>query len=115
MGKAAGIWKKIKNFGKEVWNGITNITDKVVKPLAPLIKPILQVVDKTQISPMLLDTFTNTVDSINEGGGIENTVNNVVNGIGSIFKNGKKAINTNSGGGTNNAALERLKQSGAVW
>lgn len=121
MGKAAGIWKKIKKVGSKLWDGISLVNNKVIQPMKPLLSTILSIFDKTKISPLLLNTVSDAIDNINDG---KDVINEVVNDGINFFmdtqnpdKRYKMANQSQPKNKIFNKAFddEKLLNSGAVW
>lgn len=37
----AGFWKKLKEIGSKIWDGVKSVAKNVVKPLADIAAPVL--------------------------------------------------------------------------
>ena len=70
MGKAAGIFKKIKavakTIGSKLGKAASWLNENVLKPAGKVVKPLLNVVDKTGIGSKIYDGVTKVIDYGND-------------------------------------------------
>lgn len=66
MGKAAGIWKKIKKIGKEIGNGAAKafawLNTNILQPVKPLIHNAIDMVDESGLGSKIFDGVTDAYD-----------------------------------------------------
>ena len=70
MGKAAGVWKKIKAFakttGQKIGKAASWLNENVLKPAGKVIKPVIDIIDPTGLGTKIYDGVTKVIDYGNE-------------------------------------------------
>ena len=77
MGKAAGIWKKVKNLGKSIGGNFKKAfqwaNENIIQPNKDLIKHGLEMVDPTGISGRLVERVSDTVHDYTDPNEVDST------------------------------------------
>ena len=70
MGKAAGLWKKIKQIGKTIGKGFGKaaswVNENIYKPGKNLIKPVFEMIDETGTLNKIADGASKMIDYGND-------------------------------------------------
>lgn len=81
MGKAAGIWKKIKKVAKEVSNGAAKafawLNTNILQPVKPIVHNVIDMVDESGLGSKIFDGVTDAYDNYLEQTNQKPTNNNV--------------------------------------
>ena len=70
MGKAAGIWKKVKRVAKTIGNkfgkALSWANENIFKPGGGYIKPIIEVFDPSGLGSRIYDGVTNVISNVSD-------------------------------------------------